>query len=159
MGAFERVIEGCHVIRQGRQWYWSCEDIQSFGQQRPDNIVPTRAVSPCTVHQHDTRSSRGLAHIPSPSCWPKLTGTLSKFADVAERHIPLIKPGSREMKALGDAKDFADRQIRALFSGTFQNVLAGIAEAITRWDGKVVYVEPQIGPGIREMAAANAIGP
>src|SRR5271169_5033950 len=31
MGAFERAIEGCHIIRQGRQWYWGCQDIQSFG--------------------------------------------------------------------------------------------------------------------------------
>ena len=31
MGVFERAIEGCRVIRQGRQGYWGCQDIPSFG--------------------------------------------------------------------------------------------------------------------------------
>ena len=31
MGVFERAIEGCRVIRRGRQGYRGCQDIQSFG--------------------------------------------------------------------------------------------------------------------------------
>src|SRR5215471_4656722 len=37
------------------------------------------------MHQHDTGSSAGLAHVPSPSRWSKLTGTFLKLADASPR--------------------------------------------------------------------------
>src|SRR5580692_1294083 len=57
-----------------------------------------------------------------------------------------------------DAEDFSGRKVHAFLPRTLQNVFPGIAEVSYR-NRKVVYVKPQTWAGMRNMAAADSIGP
>src|SRR6516162_9786334 len=115
IGAFQDAVERGSVIQQGGEWYWSCQDIQSFGLQWPDNIVPARPVSPCTVNQHGTGSSLRFAHVPSLSRRSKLTGTRSLFCSCMPELTGLRAPYSTQ-RALASCSHTRNRRTALTYS-------------------------------------------
>src|SRR5215831_7520761 len=64
-----------------------------------------------------------------------------------------------EMDLLCESKQFPGGQVSTLFPGSFQNVLTRIAVASACRHWEIVYVEPQVGTGIRQMPTANLVTP
>ncbi len=64
-----------------------------------------------------------------------------------------------QIHSFSQVENFSGRQIRRLLSRSFKNVLVRVAEASLRAirDRKIIYVEPQIGRGIGQVATADLI--
>lgn len=68
-----------------------------------------------------------------------------------------VKEFSTKLKTnlLVNAEEFAGGQARSLLAWTLQNILPGIAEAITRGNRKVVCVERQAGAAVRNQVSED----